>query len=188
MCRNAISFLFTLFTLINAASAECTRDQAFNKMMELNKYSTQLQMQMPDPKKDPSKFNQEQEKFQTYSKRLASGGPLLAAQKYNEACKVYEDLAKDFKVPESNGKTLTMERLHTDGGRGPQGSCDLTAAAMKMAELSNAFKKAADAGKFPYERSREFGVATEKIGIAMNEDPSRACLMIDQAYADFKLR
>jgi hypothetical protein len=187
---NAKFFILIICGLIFAKTAEgdCTRDQAFDRMMESNKKSASYQARVFDLlHKDPAKFNIEQEKFKAFSTKLGSGGALLASQKYNEACKLYDSLDKEYLLTPDNGKTLTMKDLEKNGGQKKEGGCDLTQAAIAMSEMSSSFQKQFAAGKISQARSAEFTRATQPIGITMSENPSKACEMIKETSKNFGL-
>ncbi len=185
-----ITFIGITLTFCCAASAfaECTRDQAFNRMMQLNTKSMNFQAEVSKLlTTDPEKFNAEQARFKDFAVKLGSGGKLLADGRYNEACALYSALDREFNLPADRKQTLTMERLRKNGGKSTATGCDLSQAAIKMAALSSAFAHAFDEGKITSAQSTQFTRDTESIGVVMNQEPSKACLMIVETAAKFEL-
>ena len=171
------SYLVGLLSLNLSASAraDCTQEQAFNRMMALNQVGAKLQAALPDPREDPAGYEANYQRVIDFSTRLASAGPLLAAQKYNEACAVYQKLESDFKVDTGKSNTLTLSELKKDGGKGRGGTCDLSEAAIRMAQITDKYVEARKHNKLSPLQAKEFDRQSREIGITMNEDPSKAC-------------
>ncbi len=174
--RYIFPLIITAFTLPNLVIAECTRDQAFNKMMKLNQLNMDIQSQVPaDPRKHPRAMSEAHAKMVMFTTEMAPAGPLLADGKYNEACAIYDKVAAKFGFNLNAAKSLTMEQLEKDGGKSVGGKCDVTEMAIRNAKLMEDFSKAYDAGKFTYERQREFSKDSENLGRFGSSDPGKAC-------------
>ena len=168
--------LFLLVSITPLARAGCTPDEAMNKMIALNQLNIQLQGEVPlDPTKDPEAMNRAFERAKIFSEAMAKAGPLLAEGKFDEACAVYDKVAKDFNFSFPETPSVTMDDLRGDGGAGAGGECDVTQAAERMLALAEDFEKAYAAGKFSYERQREFSKDSETAAALTTVDPSKAC-------------
>jgi hypothetical protein len=170
------------------AYTECTRDQAFDKMMKLNQLSASLQAEVPlDPRTNPGGSNAAYGRIKEFSEMIAPTGKLLADGKYNEACKAYDEIAQKFGFHMKGSDALTMDQLRKDGGRKKAGDCDITEMAKRNIELATDFQKAYDAGQFTYERQREFSKASEKLNMLATSDPGAACQEIARLRAEYGL-
>jgi hypothetical protein len=170
------------------AQTECTRDQAFNKMMKINQLSASLQAEVPlDPRSDPADSNAAYERMNEFTEMMAPTGQLLAAGKYNEACKAYDAIAQKFGFDMKGSNALSMEQLRKDGGKKKAGDCDVTELARRTVELATDFQKANDAGKFTYERQRQFSKDSEKMNMLATSDPGAACSEIARLRAEYAL-
>lgn len=156
--------------------AECTRDQAFNKMMKINQLSASLQSEVPlDPRANPTGMKSSYERLKDYTDMMAPAGQLLADGKYNEACKIYDSVAARFGFDLKTSNALTMDDLRKDGGRKKAGGCDVTELARRNAEFAAAFASAYAAGAFSFEQQRQFSKDSEKLNMLATSDPSQAC-------------
>ena len=172
-----LSAVAALVLAVNSpARAGCTPDEAMNKMIALNQLNIKLQGEIPlDPTKDPEAMNRAFERAKAFSEAMAKAGPLLADGKFDEACAIYDKVAKDFDFSFPATSSLKMDDLRKDGGAGPTGECDITQAAERMVALAEDFEKAYAAGKFSYERQRQFSKDTEPVAALTSTDPSKAC-------------
>lgn len=162
--------------LPSAASAECSREQAFDKMMKLNQLSASLQATVPtDPRQDGEAMNSAYEKIKDFTDRMAPAGPMLADGRYTEACKIYDETAKHFGFNLGASNALTMEQLQKNGGRKKAGDCDITEMAKQNVKLATDFQVAYGAGKFSYEQQRQFSKDSEKLNMLATSDPGAAC-------------
>ena len=165
-----------LLAVSTVTRAGCTPDEAMNKMIALNQLNIKLQGEVPlDPTKDPEAMNRAFERAKVFSEAMAKAGPLLAEGKFDEACAIYDKVAKDFDFSFLATPSLTMDDLRKDGGAGAGGECDVTQAAERMLALAEDFEKAYAAGKFSYERQREFSKDSETAAALTTVDPSKAC-------------
>jgi len=146
------------------ARAQCTRDQAFNKMMKVNQLSASLQAEVPlDPRKDPNGMNTAYQRVKEFTDMMTPAGPLLAEGKYTEACKIYDQVAAKFGFDLKGSKALTMDELRKNGGKKNAGDCDITEMAKRNVQLATDFQQAYASGKFTYERQRQFSKDSEKL-------------------------
>lgn len=165
-----------LVALASTTRAGCTPDEAFNKMIALNQLNIKLQGEVPlDPTKDPEGMNRAFERAKAFSEAMAKAGPLLADGKFDEACAIYDKIATDFDFSFPATPSKTMDDLRKDGGTGSTGDCDVAGAAERMLALAEDFEKAYAAGKFSYERQREFSKDSETAAALTTVDPSKAC-------------
>lgn len=170
------------------AHTECTRDQAFNKMMKINQLSASLQAEVPlDPRSNPGGSNAAYERMKEFTDMMAPTGQLLADGKYNDACKAYETIAQKFGFDMKGPNALTMEQLRKDGAKKKSSDCDISEMARKNMELVTDFQKAYDAGKFTYERQRQFSKDSEKLNMLATSDPGAACREIARLRAEYGL-
>lgn len=178
-----------LLSAINSAHADCTREEAFNKMMALNPVTGRMQQDWAETlQKNPAAANAKVEKIKAFSGRLGEASTLLAQEKYGAACVIYDALAKEAGVSLENSGTLTMKQLETDGGRGTNGACDLTEAAKRSNALAASFHKQYPPGKATDAQSRDFSKRMSDIGIEMSSNPSKACALIDDATKQYGLK
>lgn len=169
-----------------AAHADCTREQAFNKMMAFNPVSAKLQQDWSETlQKDPAAANAKMERIKTLSVQIGKGSELLAAEKYGEACVLYDQLATQYGVSFKDSKTLTMEQLAKDGGRGPGGKCDITEAALRMKSLSDNFEKSMQSGSLPQQKQDALMKRFNEIAVLLSSDPSAACDLIDRTSKEY---
>ena len=183
--------LVAFFALILTASpsyADCTREQAFNKMTKLNQLNIKLQSEVPlDPSKDPEAMNQAYLRNKEFADQMAPAGPLLAAGKYREACAIYDQVAVHFNFDLSSAKGLTMKQLSRDGGKSVSGGCDISEVARRTIALTKDFQTAYDAGRFTYQRQREFSKDSEEAARLSTTDPGRACQKLDELRKKYEL-
>ena len=182
--------IFSFFILtLDLAYADCTRDQAFNKMMKLNQLSASIQSEVPlDPREDAGGMNAAYEKMKDYSDRMAPAGPMLADGRYNEACKIYDETAKHFGFNLGASNALTMDQLKANGGKKAKGDCDLTEMAKQNVKLATDFQVAYASGKFTYEEQRQFSKDSEKLNMLATSDPGAACREIEVLRTKYKLQ
>jgi hypothetical protein len=173
---------------VSTVNAECTREQAFNKMMKLNELSASLQSEVPlDPTKDVSGMNSSYLKMKDYTDRIAPAGPMLADGRYNEACKIYDDTAKHFGFNLTASKALTMDQLKKNGGKKNAGDCDISEMAKRNVKLATDFQLAYGEGKFTYEEQRQFSKDSEKLNMLATSDPGAACREMEVLRAKYGL-
>jgi len=165
--------------------AGCDRERAYNRMFALNQFGMKLQAELPDPLKDPAGYQARFETVQAFGSELAGGGLLLAENRFDEACALYDRIAVKFGVDEAAQGVRPLSEYEKPA---PQGSCDLTAAALRSAWLTEAFQKYAEARALDREAWQKFGDETAPIGLAMQQDPARACAMIDEVAARYGLQ
>ena len=180
----------TLLTLVLATNAwaDCTRDQAFDKMMKLNQLSASLNAEVPiDPRVDGAGMNSAFQRIKEYTDRMAPAGPLLAEGRYNEACKIYDETAAHFGFNLASSNALTMDQLRKDGGRKKAGECDITELAKRNVQLATDFATAFGAGKFTYEQQRQYSKDSEKLNMLATSDPGAACREIEALRAKYGL-
>jgi hypothetical protein len=118
---------------------------------------------------------------------MAPAGQLLADGKYNEACTVYDEVAQRFGFDMKSSNAITMDELRKNGGSKKAGDCDITELAKRNVQLATDFQKAYDAGKFSYERQRQFSKDSEKLNMLATSDPGAACRAIDELRAEYGL-
>jgi len=176
-------FGFLLLALPFATHAACTRDDAFNKMMALGQYDMKLQASLPDPLKQPDVYNEKYPRVVAFATRLAAVGKILAAEKYDQACATYDALAKDYGVDYAAQKVRPLSALEAD--KPAPGHCDLAEAARRSMWLTETFQKHAEASAMTRDDWQRFGKQTEPVGLMMQQDPDKACALIDTIAAGY---
>jgi hypothetical protein len=161
-------------------SLACTRDDAFNSMMALNQYGMKLQAALPDPLKDPQGYEANYQRSIDFDTRLADVGKTLAAEKYDEACTTYAALAKDYGVDMAAQHVRPLSALESESAKPPKGGCDLAESARRAMWLNESFTKRADLNHLGRDERQAFGKENAQVGLLMQEDPSRACALIDR--------
>jgi hypothetical protein len=171
---------FVLAALVStAAPATCTREQAFNRMMALNQYGMKLQSDLPDPLADPQGYDAKHPRVTDFNTRLASVGKTLAAQKYDEACASYDALAKEYGVDLAAQGVRPLSAIEAEAKHPPKGGCDLAESSRRSMWLTESFQKKAQAEQLGRDAWQRFGEQTEPIGPLMQQDPAKACTLID---------
>jgi len=174
---------FVVLALPFCAHAACTRDDAFNKMMALNQFGMKLQASLPDPLKQPEVYNAKYPRVTEFGTRLAAVGKTLAAEQYDQACTTYDALAKDYGVDYAAQKVRPISALEAD--KPAPGHCDLAEAARRSMWLTETFQKHAEASSMTRDDWRRFGKQTEPVGLMMQQDPDKACALIDTIAAGY---
>ena len=183
-----IALGLALLVIPTIAHSECTRDQAFNKMMKINQLSASIQSEMPlDPRSEPGAAQTSYERLKDFTDMMAPTGQLLADGKYTEACAIYDQIAQKFGLNMKSSNALTMEQLRKSGGKKGPGGCDVAELARRNIKLATDFQAAYDAGKFTYERQRQFSKDSEKLNMLATSDPGAACRELDQLRAQYGL-
>jgi hypothetical protein len=169
-------FVVPLILFSSVALADCTKDQAFNKMMKVNQINVAIQAEMPkDPSADVDAANAAVERIQDFATMMAPAGPLLAAGKYNEACIIYDQITAKYGAGVNAPPPTTMEQIKKNGAQKKKGGCDIIEMAKQNAQLAVDFQAAYDEGKFTTERQRQFSKDSEKLNMLATSDPSAAC-------------
>jgi hypothetical protein len=175
--------LLLVFFAASQARAGCTRDEAFNKMIALQQLNIKLQGEVPlDPRTDPAAMEKAYARNKDFADRMAKAGPLLAAGKFDEACAIYEQLAKDYDFPLGATPSVTMDTVTNSTG-----GCDVTEAAKRMVALAQDFQKAYAEGRFTYEQQRQFSKDHEAAAALLTVDPGKSCAEIDALRAKYGL-
>lgn len=176
-----VSILFTLalMSLASAVEAACTREQAFSRMMALNQYGMKLQSDLPDPLKDPQGYNAKYPRVTDFNTRLGAVGKTLAEQKYDEACATYAALAKEYGVDLSAQGVRPLSAIEAEAKHPSTGRCDLAESSRRSMWLTESFQKKAQAEHLSRDEWQRFGKQTEPIGPLMQQDPDKACALID---------
>jgi len=183
LAAGAVFFLW----LIPTASA-CTREEAFNRMMALNQYGMKLQAALPDPLADPVGYEAKRPHFTDFSTRLASVGKTLAEQKFDAACASYDALAKDYGVDYGAQNVRPLSAIEAEAKHPPKGRCDLAEASRRSVGLTQAFQQRAQAEHLTRDDWQRFGKDTEPVGLLMQQDPAKACALIDGIARKYGLR
>ena len=85
------------FTLVELAHADCTQEQAFNKMMVLNQAKSEVQAKMNSLPAGPAK-NSVMARWARLGQEIAMVGKDLASKNYNVACTKYDQIAQRHKI------------------------------------------------------------------------------------------
>ena len=171
---------FVLAALVStAAPATCTREQAFNRMMALNQYGMKLQSDLPDPLADPQGYEAKYPRVTDFNTRLASVGKTLAAQQYDDACASYDALAKDYGVDLAGQNVRPLSAIGAESKHPSKSGCDLAEASRRSTWLTESFQKKAQDEHLGRDDWQRFGKQTEPVGPLMQQDPVKACALID---------
>lgn len=175
---NVVLFVM-VFGIFACNSNSCDENQAYNKMMALNKVIARM---FADGGEGMTQF--------AAAMQIESGkiSELIAQQKVNEACKMADDFAAKYKInlAEEMKGMITMEDLKKDGGKGT-GACTLAEAAQKQMALHSLLQAEVDAGRRSSEVFRQFGEDTRSFGEFLTTDPTKACELIDQLKVKYGL-
>jgi len=166
----------------------CTREDAFNRMMALNQYGMKLQSDLPDPQKDPLGYDAKFPRVTDFNSRLAAVGKTLADANYNAACASYDALAKDYAVDLAAQGVRPLSALEAEARNPPKSRCDLAEASRRSMWLTEEFRKRADAEHLDRDAWQRFGKDTEPVGLVMQQDPVKACAMIDRIATQYGFR
>ncbi|HET7778922.1 MAG TPA: hypothetical protein VFL07_10230 [Rudaea sp.] len=183
----AIAFVLAALAS-SAASAACTREQAFNRMMALNQYGMKLQSDLPDPLSDPQGYNAKYPRVTDFNTRLASVGKTLAAQKYDDACASYDALAKEYGVDLAAQGVRQLSAIESEARHSPKTGCDLAEASRRSMWLTQSFQKKAQDEHLGRDDWQAFGKQTEPVGPLMQKDPDKACALIDSIARQYGLQ
>lgn len=168
-------------------SLACTREQAFNRMMALNQYNMKLQASLPDPLKDPAGFEAARPRVTEFATRLGAVGKTLADQKYDAACAAYDALAHDYAVDIAAQGVRPLSALEAEAKHPPSAGCDLAEASRRSVALVEAFRRRAQAEHLDRDAWQRFGKDNEPIGLAIQQDPRRACELVDEVARRYDL-
>ena len=157
----------------------CTEANAFDRMLALNRAQGQMMMKNPNSASNPAiKMNED----------MWEVSKLIAAKKYDEACKLSDQLAIKYKVDIKNesARLLTYEQLKKDGGKGA-GECSLADVSKRMMGLHQQLEDRAAAGEVSRDVFRTFSEDTKPIGDLMVTNPDAACKKLDEIKAKYQL-
>jgi len=82
---------------------------------------------------------------------------------------------------------MTIVQLRKNGAQTKAGGCDIVEMAKRNVKLATGFQAAYDAGKFTYDRQRQFSKDSEKLNMLATSDPKAACDEIDVLRARYGL-
>ncbi len=173
--RNVLIISSLLFSSLNTAYAEkCTKDQAMNRMMAMNRASDRMLKEVGpshDARRKQVVLNQE----------LAAVGVFLGDGKYNEACSIYSEIAKKWgiNIEEASKGMLTMKDLKKDGGKSRGGKCSLADASIKMNTLLQKLSSMKAEGQEVDAISKEYHTLIGEKSDLMSTNPSAFCDEID---------
>ena len=170
-----------------ASVAACTREEAFNRMMALNQYNMTLQATLPDPLKDPDGYEARRPRVTDFAVRLAAAGKTLAENRFDAACKSYDTLATDYGVDYRAQNVRPLSALEGEAKHPPTDRCDLAEAARRSVALTQAFQQRARDAQLPREDWQRFGKDSEPVGLLMQQDPAKACALIDDLAKTYRL-
>ncbi|QBB71951.1 hypothetical protein ELE36_17165 [Pseudolysobacter antarcticus] len=134
---------------------------------------------MPDPLKDPAGYEANYRQVIDFNTRLGAVGKTLAAEHYAEACASYDALAKQYKVDLAAQNVRPLSVVEKEGKNPPAKKCDLAESSMRAMWLTESFQQRADTQKLTRDDWQEFGKLTEPVGLLMQQDPVKACALID---------
>jgi hypothetical protein len=181
-CLRVVTLCLALLPQLGDA---CTREDAFNRMMALNQYGMKLQADLPDPLRDPVGYDAKVPHVTDFNSRLAAVGKTLADANYDAACASYDALAKDYRVDVAGQGVRPLSALEAEKKKPPKAGCDLAEASRRSMWLTQEFKKHADADHLGRDDWQRFGKQTEPVGLLMQQDPIKACSLIDQIATQY---
>lgn len=173
------SLLILTFFAGCASSKECDSNQAYNKMLALQKVQGRLTARGGD---DGFALSA------SIAMASVPVGELIAQNKFTEACAKAEEIAQKLGVnlAEEQKGMITMEQLAKDGGKG-SGTCSIADAAKKNMEVHALLQAEVDAGKRSSEVFREFSDDTVGLAEMYSTDPSKACELLELLKIKYKL-
>ena len=183
--RAALVLALAALCSSSESAAACTREQAFNRMMALNQYGMKLQASLPDPLKDPQGYEARYARVNEFSTRLGAVGKPLADQKYEQACASYDALAKDYHVDLAAQAVRPLTSVEAVPKQGDKAGCDLAEASRRSMRLTESFQNKARAENLGRDDWQRFGKRTEAVGLLMQQDPAKACVLIESIAREY---
>ncbi len=168
-----------------ASPATCSREDAFKRMMALNQYGMKLQSALPDSLKDPAGYEANYRQVIDFNARLGAVGKTLAAEKYAEACATYDALAKQYKVDLAVQNVRPPSALEKERKNRPAKECDLAESVRRSMWLTESFQRRAESQDLTRDDWREFDKLTEPVGLLMQQNPVKACALIDNIVVKY---
>ena len=175
-----LSALVVALSWPGAVQAACSREDAFNKMMQVNQYSMKLQAALPHPLDNSDGYNTAYEHYREFIDRSVPIGKLLADEKYDEVCAITNALANDFNFSLEGQNVRTLSELENEAVMPPLNGCDLTQSSLRANWLSTTFQKHAEIEGLGDAGWRTFSEEMAPVGLMMQQDPAKACEMIDE--------
>jgi hypothetical protein len=167
--------IVNLFLSDSFVSAEtCTKDQAFDRMMAVGRAADKML-------KDAGPDHDARRKQAELNKEVAAVGAILGEGKYDQACKIYSDIAAKWgiNIKEASSGMLTMKELKKDGGKSRGGKCSLADASIKMNTLLQKLESMKAEGQQVDAISKAYYDMIGEKGDLMSTNPSAFCDEID---------
>lgn len=152
----------------------CTQNEAFNKMMALGRAN---QAMLRGAGQDRAK----QITAADMATEVTSVSDYLAKEKYAEACKYYDAIARKYSIDmeEAAEGMITMEELAKDGGR-RGGRCSQADASKKVMEITNVINDKVAMGDVSGDVLKRFLAEAGKHNDLIYANPSAYCDEIDK--------
>ena len=176
-------FILSVFFLLNSINVyACDRDQAFYKMMAINRANQQMM----------NKAGTNIELMQKAAKmgvELSEQGQPLADKKYVEVCAAYDRIAKKYNVnlEQASKGMIDMDQIRKDGGK-KGGSCSQSDAAIKAVNLTQKLTKRVHSGEAPRSILTEFSNVLNSKTDLLSTDPSAYCSELDNLSKKYQLQ
>ena len=180
--RVAICLLPVLFH--TPGYAECTSDDAHNRGLAIQKWSTDYQTKMSITLQEtPTKYNAMVDFMDEVNTIQDPIGRLLAAGKYNEVCNQYDELEKliGVKLNPQDAGTMTMEQFNAGLNRADKTQgCDMVQFIERMLATAQSYEAKFANGEITDAQKEAISIELGPVQSMVTQDPTLACQQLEQ--------
>ena len=171
--------ILAVVSLLSCTRQGCEENEAYNKMLAIQKIQGRLVAKGGENGMVVAS---------ALGKESGEMSELIAQQKFDDACKKADALAKRLEVDlaAEQKDMITIEELKADGGKGT-GTCSIADAATKQMELHGLLQAEVTAGRMSSDIFRQFGEDTKGYAEMLSTNPSAACKLFDDLKVKYKL-
>jgi hypothetical protein len=174
-----LTSLIALVQAPSSVSAECTRDQAFNKMLALGRAKARFQA-----------TEGMSQRVAVLTVDIANVGKTLGDKKYGEACQRYDEIAAKYSIDlkEMQKGLIDTAAIKKDGGKGGPGGCSQADASKKMMDTVNKLQDRAALGEGDMNDISRFMNALNPYGELMSTNPTEYCKKVAEISKQFGVK